>query len=233
VKAALDRFKRIYATRPLRFWLMLGGIVLALMGFEEVYDDVFSDPQEGDFEAAVLDKTIRAYVSGLRTKELTQMMTDLTALGSVSVIATIFAVFVSILITFRDWKGITFLSLVLAGGGLWPHLLKPVFARARPEETTWLVSVGEFSFPSGHSFGAAATYLAFAFYASQYARSWSQEVFFYILGGILAGVVGISRIYLGVHFPTDVLAGLCGGVAWGLLSCLIYQLVFGEKRRAA
>lgn len=200
---------------------MIAGIVFALWGFEEVADDVFLDPLEGDHEARVFDAAIARFAAGFRGERLTQAMTDLTALGSVSVIATLFVIFAAVLVSFRDRRGIVFISVVLAGAGAWPLILKPLFARARPVPADWLVPVGEFSFPSGHAFGAAAAYVGFAYYATTYARTRAQEIFFHVLGAALAALVGISRIYLGVHFPTDVLAGLCGGLAWGLLvSCL-------------
>src|SRR5690606_32446059 len=119
--------------------------------------------------------------------------------------------------SYRDFKGIIFLSVVLGGAGLWPTLLKPYFGRERPSETDQLVTTVDLSFPSGHTFGATAVYIALAFYVAQYARTWAHEVFFYYLALVLIVLVGTSRIYLGVHYPTDILAGLSGGAAWALL----------------
>lgn len=204
---------------------MLLGIFIALLSFEEVVDDVFHDPKEGDFEAETLDRLIRNFVSGFQSTRLTQVMTDLTALGSVSVVFTLFIIFISILISFRDYKGVGFLSLLLTGAGLWPYLLKLYFARERPDEVDWLVRVSDLSFPSGHAFGAAATYIGFAYYAGLYAKSRNQKVLFYFLGGLVTLLVGVSRVYLGVHYPTDVMAGLSGGIAWGLIASLSYDLL--------
>lgn len=213
-----------------RIWIMFAVFVLALIGFEEVYDDVFSDPLEGDLESQVFDQSISKWFAGLRTPILNQVMTDLTALGSISVILTLFIVFVVTLSMFKDFKGIGFISIVLLGAGLWPTALKLLFKRDRPMESEWLTQVVDFSFPSGHSFGASATYIGFAYYASLYAKTKTQEVSFFFLGASLALFVGISRIYLGVHFPTDVLAGLAGGVAWGLIASMVYE-AFRIKNR--
>lgn len=225
----LQQLKRFFGRKPLRFWLLLAGILIALLCFEEVVDDVFHDPKEGDFEAAVLDRSVGDFASAYRTERLTQVMTDLTSLGSVSVIATLSVVFLSVLVSFRDFRGVAYLSTLLIGAGLWPFLLKLYFSRPRPDEGTWLVNVSDLSFPSGHSFGAAAVYIGCAYYAGQKATHWQQEIFFYLLGALLALLVGLSRIYLGVHYSTDVLAGLSGGVAWGLLVPLGYEMLTGGR----
>ncbi len=204
---------------------MLLGILLSVFLFEEIVDDVFFDPLEGDNEVQIFDQSISQWVAKLRAPLLTKAMVDLTALGSISVIATIYLIFISVLLSFRDYKGAFFITIVLAGAGLWPALLKLYFLRERPEQSEWLVDVSDYSFPSGHSFGAAATYIGFAFYASQYARGWIQELFFYFLGILLGVLVGLSRIYLGVHYPTDVLAGFFGGMIWGLAASLTYLIL--------
>ena len=217
--------------RLIRFWILIGLVIVALLCFEEVVDDVFHDPLEGDFEAQHFDRDLAQIAQGQRTVQRTQVMTDLTALGSVSVISTLFLIFVSLLLSFRDFRGIAFISIVLAGGGLWPTFLKPLFNRQRPPDLEWLGHVSDLSFPSGHSFGSAAAYLGFAYYASLYAKTWTHECFFYLLGILLAATVGVSRIYLGVHFPTDVLAGLAGGVAWSLFAAAAYEYWFRSHAR--
>lgn len=205
-----------FSRKWLRFWILIAGVFLALLVFEEVADDVFQDPREGDHEAQSFDQAIFRWSSQFRSPVLTQAMTDLTALGSVSVVLTLFLIFASVLFSYRDYKGLAYIATVLAGAGVWPTLLKTYYRRPRPEEIEHLVTVTDFSFPSGHAFGAASVYIALAFYAAKYAKSWRQELFFYLLGGALIAVVGITRIYLGVHYPTDVIAGMAGGAVWGL-----------------
>jgi undecaprenyl-diphosphatase len=227
----MHRLSPLFAHRRFRFWLMIAGIVVALLGFEEVADDVFYDPLEGDFEAREFDRSVSVLVSRFRTPALTQVMTDLTALGSISVVLTLFLVLTSVLATYRDFRGLSYLSIVLIGAGLWPLLLKSYFGRERPPQMDRLVEVASLSFPSGHSFGASAVYMGLAYYATQYTRSWAHEIFFYCLGAVLICVVGVSRVYLGAHFPTDVIAGLCGGIAWGLICASTYEYFTPTQRK--
>jgi undecaprenyl-diphosphatase len=225
--------RELLAHRRFRFWLLLSIAAIALLGFVEVVDDFFRDPLEGDLEAQAFDRAIGRWVAPLRSARLTQVMTELTALGSVSVVATLFLVHAAILASFRDFRGLGYLGGVFLGAGAWPLLLKPLFGRERPRDLEHLALVTDLSFPSGHAFGAAATYVALAYYAGQYARSWPQEVFFYCLGGILVVVVGVTRIYLGVHYPTDVLAGICGGAAWGFFASALLEAAAPARRKRA
>lgn len=218
-------FQRLLHRRRIRFWILLAAMALSLIAFEEVVDDVFHDPLEGDHESHDFDQAISGWIRGFRSPSMTQIMTDLTALGSVSVLSVFFFLLASVLLTYRDLKGLSYLSLVIAGAGFWPSFLKPYYARPRPVEIDQLVTVSNLSFPSGHSFGATAVYIALTYYAAQYARRWPQEIFFYSLGALLICLVGISRIYLGVHFPTDVLAGVSSGAAWAFFISAVYESI--------
>ncbi len=209
--------------RP-RLFIMIIGMIASLLFFEEVVDDVFHDPKVGDHEASVFDKKIADRVLLMQTQTLNQVMTDLTALGSVSVIGTLFIILASVMMVYRDYRGLVYLSVVLAGAGAIPFWLKNVFNRERPIVENHLVRVSDLSFPSGHTFAATALYIALAYYTAKFARTWGHEIFFYFLGLLVIITVGVSRIYLGVHFSTDVIGGLTSGAAWGLFVSILFEL---------
>ena len=212
-----------------RLWLMLFLVCALTYGFFEVVDDVFYDVPEGDLETHEFDNAVAQYFVQFRSENLTQIAVDLTALGSVSVL-TVFSlmVYAAILVT-RDSLGFLHLSIALLGAVGWPQLLKTYFGRERPSLFDHLVTVGDLSFPSGHSFGSAAAYATFAFFCHRYIRLRTAEALCYFFAVTIVAVVGVTRIYLGVHYPTDVIAGLCAGGAWAFLLAAVFSILYQKR----
>lgn len=216
-----ERLFLIVARHPI-FW-RVALLLISLIAFEEVVDDVIYDPNEGDFEAVALDKAITSYFLGLRSELATHFMTDFTSLGSFSVLGTLCLIAGLFLLTLGRIR--QFSQLLVSGLGVLTivPLLKIFFDRSRPDVSAHLVTVADLSFPSGHAFGAACMYTALTFIAlSSFPRTHEKVVSVFI-GLVLIALVSISRIYLGVHFPTDVMAGIAGGVAWATLVELLFQ----------
>jgi undecaprenyl-diphosphatase len=117
----------------------------------------------------------------------------------------------------RRWRGAVFVAVSVAGGTLISTVLKLSFDRARPDLVPHAVEATSASFPSGHSMLAMVTYLTLGAVLAE--AQPSPRIRIYLLGWavFLAFIVGLSRVYLGVHWPTDVLAGWCVGSAWALL----------------
>ena len=200
-----------------RLWVILGIASALAFGFIEVVDEVFDVPAERASDAGSFDKNFGQFVQSFRSPLLTQIAIDLTALGSASVLAVFALLAYSAVLAARDRVGFLHLTLALVGAFALPELLKDYFARERPDALLHLVTVRTLSFPSGHSFGAAASYATFAFFFARFVRRWSIEVFCFVLAMLIVVIIGITRIYLGVHYPTDVLAGICAGGAWAFL----------------
>jgi undecaprenyl-diphosphatase len=147
---------------------------------------------------------------------LTQGMLDITALGGVTVLVLVTALVAGLLIASRHWLT---LALVLTGtisGSLVVTLVKGLVGRVRPDVTDHLVQVYDASFPSGHAANSACVYLTLALLLLQITEG--RGVRRYILAAtmLLVSAIGVSRVYLGVHWPSDVLAGWIFGALWAV-----------------
>ena len=107
-------------------------------------------------------------------------------------------------------------AIAAGGGGFLSTVMKQLFGRDRPDVVPHLVAVTSSSFPSGHSMLAAIVYLTLGALLARFAARRRTRVYLLTVALFVTFVVGSSRVYLGVHYPTDVLAGWCIGSAWAL-----------------
>lgn len=196
-------------------------IVLALFGFVELVTEL----REGEmrqFDEWLLRLFRRTDNPALLIGPLwlSEAVTDITALGG-NVILVMVLLCATGYLALRQRYGATVLVLVAsAGGGLLSLALKQAFARERPDVVPHLVTVEGLSFPSGHSMAAAVIYLTLGALLARFAQLRRVRVYVIAVSLGLTFLIGITRICLGVHNPTDVLAGWAGGLAWALLCWL-------------
>ncbi|HVS02499.1 MAG TPA: phosphatase PAP2 family protein [Thermoanaerobaculia bacterium] len=156
---------------------------------------------------------------------------DVTALGGSTVLTLVTAAVAGYLALRRS--GLAALLVVAAwGGGLaWSRLIKLLVSRPRPSAVPHLVEVTSASWPSGHAMQAAAVYLALATIVAALdpRRAVKLHVMAVALGITL--LVGASRVVLGVHYPSDVLAGWLGGVLWALACAFAVRRAYRRRRR--
>ncbi|WP_244501509.1 phosphatase PAP2 family protein [Sphingomonas gellani] len=164
-----------------------------------------------------IDRTI---IEGLRQwagpAGLRGAAVNLTSLGSVAVLTLVVVGVAGLLFVQRLW--LTALTTILAcwSGGWAVTLVKSHVARPRPDLVPHWVDVVNTSFPSGHAAGSATVYLTMAALASEVVRGRAARRYILAVAVLLVGAIGVSRVYLGVHWPTDVLAGWCFGTLWAL-----------------
>jgi undecaprenyl-diphosphatase len=141
---------------------------------------------------------------------------DLTSLGSIIVLVIITLAVVGYLFL-AGRSAVAWLTLIAVFGGIvLSDLLKFAFERARPDVVNPLARVFTTSFPSGHATLSAITYLTIGAILARSQPLSTMSVYFLSLAAFLTMLIGVSRIYLGVHYPTDVLAGWCIGAAWAM-----------------
>ena len=150
-------------------------------------------------------------------KWVEELARDITALGSFGVLILLIAASVVFLLMAKQkidaW---TMLAATVGGVGV-VIVLKALLARSRPDAALQAVYVSTPSFPSGHAMMSAVTYLTLGAFLSRELRSRVLKTYVLSLALVISILVGFSRIYLGVHWPSDVLAGWCFGSAWALL----------------
>lgn len=146
---------------------------------------------------------------------------DITALGGTAVLVLITALTVLYLVMAGKWQIALFVLAAVSGGQFVSTLLKLGIDRPRPELVPHLMRETSLSFPSGHAMMSAVTYLALGSLLARISPLRRLKVFFLTVAVLLTLMIGVSRVYLGVHWPSDVLAGWCAGFAWALIWWLI------------
>ncbi|MGB7999280.1 MAG: phosphatase PAP2 family protein [Anaerobacillus sp.] len=198
--------------------------VLAIMLFSELAEEILEK------ETLQFDQTIISAIDPVRTGWMLSTMEVITELGAVWWITVVSIVTIAVLwFRKRDLWSILFFVIATAAGGLLTKALKHFFARSRPTIDPAYDAVG-YSFPSGHAMGSFILYgfLGYLIIRSQRGRAtkWISGllVFFFIL------IIGFSRIYLGVHYPSDVLAGYAAGTLWLFICIFSLEWVLWIKR---
>jgi membrane-associated phospholipid phosphatase len=186
----------------------------AVVGLGWLFGGITEDVIKGD-ELATRDSPVAAWLADHRVGWLTATMRAVTQLGSLRLIAPLVALTaLLLLVRARRPDAAALLVTAAAGASLLVVLVKLLVGRARPGVDGVLVLVDSFSFPSAHSAQAVATYGAFAYLAGHAAPRWGQRVAAWTAAALIALLVGFSRLYLGVHWLTDVLGGYALGAAW-------------------
>lgn len=160
------------------------------------------------------DRWVLEQVAAYRTPELTEAFLELTTLGNTSVLVVVVAVASVFLWLTRHRYSVYLLLIAVIGQHFLNHLLKSFYGRPRPIVVPMLDRVSSASFPSGHAMSAIVAYASVAYLV---ARLEPRPLLRRTTAGIAALLIvaiGVSRIYLGVHYPSDVLGGYLAGLAW-------------------
>jgi undecaprenyl-diphosphatase len=153
---------------------------------------------------------------------------DITALGGVAVLTLLTGAVAGYLLLVRKRHAAVFVLVASLGALVLSSTLKYTISRDRPDIVPHLQKVYTSSFPSGHSMMSSAIYLTLGTLLARLVPERRAKVYFLTLSLALAFFVGLSRVYLGVHYPTDVLAGWTAGLAWALL-CWLAARVLQKK----
>jgi undecaprenyl-diphosphatase len=149
------------------------------------------------------------------------VMRDITSLGSFTVVIVTTLVVIGYLVIDGKRAAALFVLISILGGIALSELLKHLFARPRPDLVAHLVDVQTTSFPSGHAMLSAVTFLTLGALLTRVQARRRVKIYLISVAILLTLLVGGSRVYLGVHWPTDVLAGWCAGAGWAMACWLV------------
>ena len=199
--------------------LMIAG---AIWAFAELADEVLEGETKA-FDESILRSLRQADdpaqpIGGVWLKSVAR---DFTALGGFAIITMVCIGSAGFLALQRKWHALVLVVASIGGGAVVSTLLKAWFERPRPTHVAHLTEVNSLSFPSGHSMLAAVTYLTLGSLLARTTADRRIKIYILTCAVVLTGVIGITRVFLGVHYPTDVLAGWCAGISWALLCSLI------------
>lgn len=215
--SGVNKIKSIYQTQVRKFgahltWGVVAGTLLLI---------IFAKLAGEYRELGAFDATVGSFIRSYATEGLTKLVILITQLGSGYVeIGLLLAAGGYLLFRLKHvWETVV-LFIGLSGGWLLNTVLRAVFHRTRPE-IQHLVEAGGYSFPSGHAMVSVAFYGMLGYLLWLNLRERSIPAWYVpVLTVCLIVSIGISRIYLGVHFPSDVIAGFAAGGAW-LAACIV------------
>ena len=190
---------------------LVGGLIIAIIG-TALFVALASYVRSGSSQA--FDETVIRWLGAHHTRGLDVAMLEITALGTGIVVMMVVAV-AALFLVLTDHKYSAILLLASTFGGLVLNaVLKLGFNRPRPSIVAPVVHAVSSSFPSGHAMSAAVAYTTVAYLAARlHKRSWARWLVM-TAAFIVIALISISRMYLGVHYPSDVLAGIAVGLAW-------------------
>ena len=212
--------------------ILVGAIVILALIW--IFATLAGEVMEGDtrqFDEWVLGALREPADPGLLRgpKWLASGAQDLTALGSPTVLGLTVLVVTGYLFLHGLYRNGMFIFVASVGGWVLNWLLKAAFARSRPDIVPHLREVMSSSFPSGHALTSAAVYLTLGALLMRIADGRLAKYYCITIAMLLTFLVGSSRVFLGVHYPTDVVAGWLIGLSWALLCWVVERTL---ERRA-
>ncbi|MGG2092076.1 phosphatase PAP2 family protein [Bacillus sp. S13(2024)] len=185
-----------------------------------------------DKRIAGFDNTVISFIQGLESPTLTSIMKFFTFIGSgLPIVFITLAIILFLYKVLHHRRELILFVWVVIGSALLNWILKMIFHRARPTIHR-IVEANGFSFPSGHSMAAFSLYGIVTFLLWRHVKSSFGRIILIFIGATMIIAIGASRIYLGVHYPSDVLGGYLASGSWLAASIWTYQLYEERRYRA-
>ncbi|HEX7020757.1 MAG TPA: phosphatase PAP2 family protein [Gemmatimonadaceae bacterium] len=217
------------ATAVFGIFLIAGAIVAVAgtWGFAELARHV----EAGSTKA--FDVSVMQWIGRHQDPAVQAVMLEITTLGTSTVVAAIVLVAAMFLWLSRHKHSAFLLCVATLGGIVLNNLLKLGFDRPRPQVFAWGTRAVSSSFPSGHAMSAAIAYSTVAYLAARLQRNARSRVLTMVVAAVIVLLICLSRLYLGVHYPSDVIAGVTIGLAWAAFCMAVLEATQLYARRNA
>jgi len=210
--------------------LALAGVVAGVWGFALLADEVLEGGTQAFDQNLLLAFRHGPANTLLGPPFLQEAARDITSLGS-TVVLTIVTLIAAGFLSLDGKKHMAwFVCGSVLGGALAGTILKDLFHRSRPDLVPVSIYVSGASFPSGHSMMSAVTYLTLGALLARSHERKRLKAYFLLVAMFLTFAVGVTRVYLGVHWPTDVLAGWTAGAVWALLCWFLARWLQSRRK---
>jgi membrane-associated phospholipid phosphatase len=214
---------RIKAYIPIALIVVVGGLLIAWAG--DLSIDLAELVRTKSPKLQDLDVLAHAWAVSKRTASDTSFFTVMSNIGSPVGMTSLAAIVAIVLAIRKRFRWMLYLVVTAGGGALLNMELKRYFARARPDIAEMLRRASGYSFPSGHAMGSTVVLLALSYLAVRTATHWRWKAACLALAWTLILSISLSRVYLGVHWISDVAAGICIGALWVGLTTVGYETV--------
>jgi undecaprenyl-diphosphatase len=207
-------------------WRLLTGLILAvgaLVFFGWLAGEIF----EG--ETKVFDETVRQAANEIASPVLTHLMMFVSFVGSAVFLAPLGVVFVVIFLRLKWRRATVLFAVAMAGEVILSLTLKGVFQRTRPEALFGYALPSSYSFPSGHALGAFCFFGILAWLITARLKTRRAKILVWMTAATLIFSIGFSRIYLGVHFASDVIGGYSAALVW-TVTVALGDFFFNRRR---
>lgn len=223
----LSRAANLTARFRYRDYLPVFVLLAAGAGAAAIAGDAFVDLAEGlqkeSPQMQSVDTEIHSWARETRTDGSTRFFTLLTIIGTPVGLGLITLAVAIPLIMRGRWRWASYLLITSVTGGLLNLQLKAYFARARPLLAEALRDAHGYSFPSGHAMGSAVVFGALAYLAFRILTGWRRRAAAIAFAFTMIVAISASRIYLGVHWISDVAAGIAAGLIWVVTTTVAYE----------
>lgn len=209
----------------LKYIMMMIAIILVFSSIFYLIAKLVSSSDILSFDDTIID-FIQSYIS----EDLTIWVERVTFLGSVSFITSAILIIAVLLLWKKKYALAIFLVTANGVGAILNKLLKWFFKRERPDILPVIIEKG-YSFPSGHSMGSLIFFGSCAYLCIHIVKSTGSKIIAYIIACLFIVLIGGSRIYLGVHYPTDVVGGYSIGIAYSAICILAFRLYEYRSKR--